>query len=180
MRLSLFVAVAAVSTASVSAHADTLTQTLQQVYQNVQSTEEDTGGIALFDPDLGTLISVTQTLSGQIVFTPSSASASYVFGVNGPNTPIQSLITETSSGLLDVSVTSGPTLEEFSGQFGQQYEIEPFDLEVNNGSVSSIGTVTDTFSFNYTPAAITPEPSGLCLLGTGLLGLVNVVRRRSA
>ncbi len=179
MRFCLFVAAAAVSRASISAHANTLTQTLQQVYQNVQSTEEDTGGIALFNPDLGTLVSVTQTLSGQIVFIPSSASASYVFNVNGQSTPIRSLITETSGGFIDVSVTSGPTLEESSGQFGQQYEIEPFDLEVNNGSVSSIGIITDTFNFNYVPAAVTPEPSSLCFLGTAVLGMLNVIRKRS-
>ncbi len=42
-----------------------------------------------------------------------------------------------------------------------------------------IGTYTNNFSLDITPAA-TPEPSSLILLGTGLLGVAGVVRRRFA
>ncbi len=161
-------------------HADTLTQTLRQTYTGVSSTVEDTGGIAQFDPALGTLNSVTQTLAGTIVFTPTSPSGSFTFGVNGQGTPITTLLAFTSGGDINVSATSGPTLEEATDQFGQQYTIEPFDLAITGGTLSSVGSVTDTFTFNYTPSAVaaTPEPTSFALLGTGLLGMAGVLRRR--
>ena len=164
---------------SAGARADTLTQTLSQTLTGLTGTEEDGGGIADFDPALGTLNSVTQTVAGTLIFTPTDTSkpASFVFGVNGNDTPIQSLLSETSGGTIDVSVTTGPTLEEFTGRFGQQYTLEPFDVEVLNGTLSSSGPVTDSFTFNYTPAT-TPEPSGLILLGTGVLGIAGATRRR--
>ena len=40
------------------------------------------------------------------------------------------------------------------------------------------GTASSTFSL--TPAAVTPEPSSFALLGTGILGVIGVARKRFA
>lgn len=162
--------------------ADTLTRTISQTV-NYSGTGpiEDFSGIALFNPDLGTLNSVTQTLSGNLTFTPNSASSYFTVGVNGPETPITSLLTFTTGGNINVSVTSGPTLEELTSQFGQQYIIEPFDISIFDGTLVSNGLFTDSFTFNYTPAAVTtatPEPSSFALLGSGLLGMAGLLKRR--
>lgn len=168
--------------ASTASYADTLTRSLSQsIDYSGTGPIEDFGGIALFDPDLGTLNSVTQTLTGTVTFVANGSGSSYTFNVNGPGTPITTLLTFTASGTLNVRVTSGPTLEESSSQFGQQYAIEPFDVSINNGTLISNGPVTDSFIFDYTPAsAVTPEPSSLFLLGTGLLGFAGVIKRRLA
>ena len=168
-----------------AAHADTLTESLTQSFNSggrgITGTIEDFGGIALFDPALGTLNSVTQSLTGDFTFTPTTPSGFYEFNVNGPDTPIKSLIFEnTSASNFDFSVTSvGPTMEEYSDLYGQQYTIEPFDILVEGGALQVTGPIVDSFTFNYTPAmATTPEPSSYLLLGTGLLGAMVLIWRR--
>ena len=162
--------------ASRAAVADTLTRSLTATYTDDNGTVEGFGGLALFDPALGQLNSVTQTLSGQIVFTPNvPGQGSYAIGT-GPLLPNETLY---ASASFSFSATSaGPDLEEATDAFGQQYQIVPLDLEVQGGTVSSVCPVVDSFAFNYTPAvASTPEPSSLLLLGTGLVGTSGVLRK---
>lgn len=164
---------AAVSQAAV---ADTLTRSILATYTDANGTVEGFGGLALFDPALGQLNSVTQTLSGQIVFTPDvPGQGSYTIGT-GPLLPNETL---DASALFSFSATGpGTDLEEMTDVFGQQYRIVAFDLAVQGGTVNSVGPVVDSFTFNYTPAvASTPEPSSLLLLGTGLVGTSGLLRR---
>lgn len=63
---------------STASYADTLTRSLSQsIDYSGTGPIEDFGGIALFDPDLGTLNSVTQTLTGTVTFVANGSGSSY-------------------------------------------------------------------------------------------------------
>ena len=49
-------------------------------------------------------------------------------------------------------------------------------------SPAGTSTAAGTLTYNYTPTAVaaTPEPSSVALLGTGMLGLAGMMRKRYA
>jgi hypothetical protein len=67
-------------------------------------------------------------------------------------------------------VSNGPS---DAAQAGNGYS--PYDL---NGANGNPGSNSETFQILGSPDSVTPEPSSFLLLGSGLLGLVSLVKRK--
>ena len=155
--------------------ADTVSNSFRFSFNNFSGTSDNPFGVPKFDPTLGTLTSITETLTGNIVL---MGAGSYLFS--------------TENGIVQNSSTSGPfslqtelTGSALSSYFATPgfpgYRIDVLDVSTTGtASFSSVGQVVNTYTYNYTPAvAVTPEPSGMLLLGTGLLAVCTQVRRRT-
>ena len=91
-----------------------------------------------------------------------------------------SFATETTTPVGDqLSYSLGPlTGELYEGTAG--YEITSVgELQFANDSLSDTATFTAVGPVPPTAAAVTPEPSSIALLGTGLLGIACIMRKRS-
>jgi PEP-CTERM motif len=70
-----------------------------------------------------------------------------------------------------------PPLPTTAGALGLQLSCDPF-ISCNNNLGQWDELSSGTYALEIDGVAVTPEPSTLCLLGTGVLGLAGVVRRR--
>ncbi len=164
MRLYSFVAAAALLSASLVAHADV-------IYSFVGSQDSYPGTTFTIDsPDFLTYSS-----------TPVPVTAgSHLIEAQGPHPDeVTDYGQITAVGFFsdNTVVYSGAAI--VTG-FSDPFPLSPdgiFDITLGEHVV---GTLTISGSPAVTPVAATPEPSSLALLGTGLLGVVGVMRKRFA
>ena len=163
MRLYSFVAAAALLSASLAAHADV-------IYSFVGSQEAYPGTTFTIDsPDFLTYSS-----------TPVPVTAgSHLIAAQGtdPDEVIDfGQITAVGFFSGNTVVYAGPVSYGFSDPF----PLSPDGIYDITLGEHVVGTLTISGSPAVTPVAATPEPSSLALLGTGLLGVVGVMRKRFA
>ena len=152
MRLALAVAACALLASSVAAHADTIsTFSINGASLFYSGSDHNTvTGTTTIDTTTGVVESIAFTAGGLL---ESGVDAQY-----GP----------------DVYVGTSDSHFTFTGASLINYTGETFNL--NGPNDLYVGHVT--YAGAATAASVTPEPSSLILLGTGLLGFVAITRRR--
>lgn len=163
---------------SAAAKADTITQKITQNYTSSFQTSESTSGFLPFDTRLGTLNSATATFTGNVLFAPSAPGGSFttIFDHFNRGGSGSISITDTQSRMFNLSVVLNPLFLTDSSGF-QNYFLVSLDTSATNGMVLAGSSATGSLIYNYT--AVTPEPSSLLLIGTGLVGLSGNFYRRS-
>jgi hypothetical protein len=109
-----------------------------------------------------------------ITFAPSSAVGLSLGGLFGPASVQVTLSDGTTTGFSPTDSVTGTGSLDFLG-FTTATSISSIELDFASGANYS---AFDNVSFGTTPVAVTPEPSSLLLLATGLVAAGAGMRRR--
>lgn len=178
MRLSLFVG-GTLLACSLAARADTVyTYTGQNFTQG-------TGPYATSDRVIGsfTVAAPLEANLSNYSFTPEyfrfNDGVQTLISENALNVSFDSFMTNANGDITGYSVSVASYLNRTAfyltnvGSYMGDQVFDPRDEEASNESAGS-------FSQQSAPIGVTPEPSSIALLGTGLLGIAGVMKRRLA